>query len=206
MPSKNVPRLLVPNSYCHCYNRGWNKGSIFYDEDDYEFFERLLERYLSPRTQKDVKGRIYHNYFDQVHLNAYCLMGNHFHLLLRQFDDEMAIPQVMKSVLTAYTAYFNIKYNRRGPVFESTYKMVVMSDDSQFMHITRYIHLNHSNYFRWRHSSYGDYVNGVPRDWIDPRPVLELFSSVGSYKRFVADYEGTQRERDEIKRSLYGKS
>ena len=72
------------------------------------------------------------------------------------------------------------------------------------MHITRYIHLNHSKYRTWVHSSYLDYL-GDRQEWIDTEPILELFPSKEKYEEFVADYETNQRERDDIKQELYGK-
>jgi len=130
-------------------------------------------------------------------------MGNHFHILLYQNDDEKSVTRLMTSLMTAYTAYFNKRHKRRGSLFESTYKAVLIIEDSQLMHITRYIHLNHAKYDTWPHSSYKDYL-GSPREWINPQSILELFPSADAYKEFVADYESVQRERDEIKQELYG--
>lgn len=94
----------------------------------------------------------------------------------------------MKSVLAAYTSYFNKKYGRRGSLFESTYKAVLIGNDTQLMHITRYIHLNHAEYRTWCHSSYSDYFSSKPRAFIDPRPIFEIFASLKQYREFVDDY------------------
>ena len=110
----------------------------------------------------------------------------------------------MASLMTAYTAYFNKRHKRRGSLFESRYKAVWIGSDTQLMHITRYIHLNHSNYVAWSHSSYRDYLE-TAREWIDPKSILELFDSKAQYVEFVADYEAIQRERDNIKQELYGR-
>lgn len=124
-------------------------------------------------------------------------------MLLYQYD-ESAISRFMTSLITAYTAYFNKRHKRRGSMFESTYKAVWIENDAQLMHITRYIHLNHSKYKTWEHSSYRDYA-GVSREWIDSKPILDLFLSQRAYEEFVADYEDEQRERDNIKHELYGR-
>lgn len=79
MPTKNVVRVFVPDAFFHVYNRGWNLGKIFIDDDDYLYFQSLLRRHLSPEVIKDKKGREYKNFSAEVHLAAYCLMGNHFH-------------------------------------------------------------------------------------------------------------------------------
>ncbi|MFZ2544652.1 MAG: transposase [Candidatus Saccharimonadales bacterium] len=201
MPTRNVVKIYVPDSYYHIYNRGWNLTEIFLDEEDYSYFERILERHLSLKPRQDSRGREYAHFFPIIQLNAYCLMGNHFHMLVYQ-QNEHAIADLMKSILVAYTFYFNKKYKRRGALFESTYKAVLIREDIQLMHITRYIHLNHNSYQFWQHSSYQDYLSDEPREYINPRPILELFASRKQYEEFVADYEELQRERDTIKREL----
>jgi putative transposase len=128
-------------------------------------------------------------------------MGNHLHMLIYQ-REEHAITALMKSILVAYTIYFNKKYKRRGALFESTYKAVLIREDAQLMHISRYIHLNHSSYSKWRYSSYLDYLIKQPRDFVRPAPILDLFTSKKQYEEFVADYEELQKERDFIKREL----
>lgn len=140
-----------------------------------------------------------------IRVNAYCLMGNHFHLLIYQ-EDERALTTLMRSILASYTSYFNNKYRRRGSLFESTYKAVRISSDAHLMHITRYIHLNHANYREWRHSSYSDYLALEPRAFIDPLPILELFPSQEKYREFIDDYESLQREREDLKAHLLAES
>jgi putative transposase len=203
MPTKNIVRAFAPNALYHVYNRGWNLGKIFLSGEDYLYFEKLLARHLSSTPVVDPDGREYRHFYPEVHLVAYCLMGNHFHMLFYQYD-ETAITRLMRSLMTAYTAYFNAKYKRRGSLFESRFKAVWVGNDAQLMHITRYIHLNHAKYATWRHSSYGDYLE-TPRSWIDTESILALFSSKEQYCEFVADYEEMQRERDAIKSKLYGR-
>jgi len=201
MPTRNVVKVYLSDSYYHVYNRGWNLTKIFLDEEDYSFFEYILNRHLSPEPQKDKKGREYTQFYPSIELNAYCLMGNHLHMLVYQ-REKHAIVSLMKSILVAYTIYFNRKYKRRGALFESTYKAVRIGDDSQLLHITRYIHLNHGSYKTWRHSSYRDYLSNDGRPFVQPTPILELFASKKQYEEFVADYEELQQERDTIKRDL----
>lgn len=200
MPTKNRVKVYIADTYYHLYNRGWNRTEIFRENEDYEYFEWLLTRHLSTLPVVDTKGREYRHLRSDIDLLAYCLMPNHFHMLVYQREDH-AISQLMSSVLTAYTMYFNRKYKRRGSLFESTYKAVPILEDAQLLHITRYIHLNHTEYKTWLYSSYDDYLK-APREWIYPGAILELFSSKLHYKEFVDDYEAMQRERDRIKAEL----
>lgn len=207
MPTRNVVKVYVSDSYYHIYNRGWNLTKIFLDEEDYLYFEQLLSRHLSPKPQQDSKEREYIQLYPSIELSAYCLMGNHFHLLVYQ-REEQAITALMKSLLVSYTIYFNKKYKRRGALFESTYKAVLIHEDIQLMHITRYIHLNHNAYQTWLHSSYRDYlaIKSECREWLHPKSILELFDSKAQYEEFVADYEEAQRERDMIKQELFAET
>lgn len=200
MPTKNRVKVYVSDMYYHLYNRGWNRTLIFQEDEDFVYFEWLLARHLSQQPTQDSKGRECRHLRPVIDLVAYCLMPNHFHLLVYQRDDR-AIAQLMSSVLTAYTMYFNKKYKRRGSLFESTYKAVPIVEDTQLMHITRYIHLNHAQYKTWSFSSYTDYSKEA-REWVEPQKILELFSSRGAYLEFVDDYEDMQRERDRIKSEL----
>lgn len=200
MPGRNTLKIYVADCYYHLYNRGLNRAAIFIDEEDYKYFEWLLARCLSPAPIANHRGREYTWLRDKLSLHAYCLMPNHFHLFTYQ-KDASGISKVMSSLLTAYSLYFNKKYKRRGPLFENTYRAVLITDDAQLQHITRYIHLNHKDYKTWPHSSYHDFVS-KPREWIEPLPILKLFGSRSRYVRFVADYEDTQRANNLLKKEL----
>ncbi|TAH32947.1 hypothetical protein EYC58_02210 [Candidatus Saccharibacteria bacterium] len=200
MPQKNTTRLFVEDSYYHIYNRGWNKQAIFRDEEDYDFFESLFVRHLSPEQKSDMQGRPYKHLRDSVQLNVYCLMPNHFHLLVHQ-EVAYGVTELMLSMMTAYTVYFNKKYRQKGTLFESRYKAVRIEDDAQFMHVSRYIHLNHYDYRVWSHSSFEDYLYGA-REWLDIAPILEQFPSREKYAEFTSDYEEMQRGLERLKKQL----
>lgn len=201
MPTKNTLKIYAPDSYYHVYNRGWNRGEIFLEEEDYAYFEWLLARSLS-EEEIMVGTRPCKNFRESLSLNAYCLMPNHFHLLIFQREED-AMARFVKSLGAAYTAYFNKKYKRRGGLFESRYKAVLIQRDNQLQHITRYIHLNHKAFRTWPHSSYQDYL-GDARPWLTTQPILELFNNRNAYKQFVDDYEDMQRSLEQIKRELAG--
>lgn len=200
MPQKNTSRIFIEDSYYHVYNRGWNKQVIFRDEEDYDFFESLFARHLSSQEKADAKGRPYKHLRANTQLNAYCLMPNHFHLLIHQ-ETADALTELMLSMMTSYTMHFNKKYQQKGTLFESRYKAVRIENDSQFIHISRYIHLNHYEFRVWLHSSYEDYLYGA-RDWLEPNPILELFPSRDAYADFTSDYEGLQRELELLKKYI----
>lgn len=200
MPGRNIVKLFAPESFYHAYNRGINRAEIFLDEADYKHFEWLLARSLALDPVKDPKGREYLWLGNDLELNAYCLMPNHFHLLCYQRSVD-GVTKLMRSVCTAYTMYFNKKYKRRGPLFESSYRAVPILRDGQLQHISRYIHLNHKDFRRWMHSSLDDYLN-TARPWVASARILELFDNAKQYHNFVLDYEQAQRELETLKREL----
>jgi len=135
-----------------------------------------------------------------VELVAYCLMSNHFHLLLFQESDPTATTQLMRSVATAYTMYFNRKYKRRGHLFQSVFKASRVNDEAYLMHITRYIHMNPRSYMRYEWSSLQYYLGAKPPVWVHPDRVNTL--SPAQYKQFLKEYEGKKAELKLLKSEL----
>lgn len=201
MPGRNLTRLFVAESHYHLYNRGINKDRIFLDTDDYLYFEYLLRRHLSKEAQLDTQGRPFKHLSDEVQLEAYCLMPNHFHLLVYQHA-EQGIADLMMSIGTAYTMYFNRKYQRRGPLYESSYRASLISEDAYLEHISRYIHLNPRQYKSWPYSSYHAYLSDKSREWLHPEQILGMFNSKREYRQFVSEYESAKETIDLIKSEL----
>lgn len=211
MPAKNVLKEYLEGGYYHIYNRGVNKRKIFVDQQDYAVFLSYLKVYLLP---KDVKGlrKILadpstsyknrgkaeaelqlNNFEGKIELITYCLMPNHFHFLLKQIG-EKDLEIFMRSVGTKYTMYFNRKYKRVGPMFQDTYRAVLMKTDAQLLYLTRYIHRNpikkqtsHKRSILLWPMSYQNYLGLIKQDWVKPEFILQNFSSSGfnSYKEFV---------------------
>ena len=125
---------IYNGGYYHIYNREVDKRQIFQDVQDYEKFLRCMRR---SRFIDDKKI---------VDICAFCLMDNHYHIVLGQLDDG-GISRYMHKIGTIYTDYFNQKYSRSGSLFEGPYKAKPIIDDAHLIHISRYIHLNPMKYF-----------------------------------------------------------
>ncbi len=191
----------APESYYHVYFRGGNRSRIFRDSADYEKMLKLFERYLSLVEAKNSIGISFPNYHNRVDLLAFCLMPNHVHLLLYQHQmTEMT--DFMRSLLTSYSMYFNKKYKRIGPLFESRYKASRVSDPTYLEHITRYIHLNPRDWREYEYSSLPYYLQQVSDEWIDPENILDMFNGADDYLTFVADYEKNKEMMDILKHEL----
>lgn len=200
MPSRNVLKIDMPDSYYHVYARGHGKQKIFRDEEDFEYFLSLFARHLSNQPTLNISGRSYVHLQDDISLLCYCLMNNHFHLLLYQ-KQVGAMSQLMRSIMTSYSMYFNKKYQSSGALFESRYKASRISSESYLLHISRYIHLNPKDWMAYPYSSIHSYYLGAP-EWLQPEPVVELFGSLPKYADFLNDYADYKQSLELIEKEL----
>lgn len=199
MPIRNTTKQYDAPAYYHIYNRGAGNTPIFLDDQDRTKFLSLFARHLDPHDEsKMTDGTVYAKY--DVELIAYCLMGNHFHLLLYQESNPQAITQLMRSVATAYTMYFNRKYKRYGHLFQSIFKASRIVNDAYLLHITRYIHMNPRNYLRYKWSSLAYYLGRDESLWVHPERVNDMTPK--QYHEFLASYEGKKVELEVIKSEL----
>lgn len=194
MPHRNVLRQFAADNVYHCYNRGVEKRQIFMDEQDYGVFLNRLKQALSdPDDIKDDQPTEHiKSYYGEIELMAYCLMPNHFHLLLYQYTDH-AIAEFMRTLSTSYTMYFNERYDRVGSLFQGRYKARLVDTDVYWQHISRYIHLNPFNIdndieqFPYSSMQFYKSPEKCP-SWLLPRRVLESYDSYQSYRHFVYQY------------------
>jgi putative transposase len=204
MPGRNIIKQDVADSFQHIYTRGHDRRKVFSDEQDYITFLNLLERYLSPEEAKDPYGISYPNFYNKVELLAFCLMPNHVHLLIYQRQPG-AMKELMRSVLTSYSRYFNKKYKRSGSLFESNYKASMISDESYLEHISRYIHLNPKHWQDYEYSSLPYYLQRDEVSWVRPERINSMFSGPNDYLEFVSDYVEQKKMLDILKRELANK-
>lgn len=183
MPSPNIIRSDIDNSFYHVYSRGVNKQTIFNDRDDFLQFQKYLARYLSP-YKDGRKSRP--NFSNQLTLTAFVLMDNHFHLLIHQSDNG-ALRDFMRCVANSYVKYFNQKNNRVGPLFQSRYKAALIQHEPYWLHISKYIHRNPTNYKTYPYSSYLSYQKVIFPEWLKPQKVLSSYSSNDAYMKYVED-------------------
>ena len=130
-----------------------------------------------------------------VEVIAYCLMPNHYHLILKQIDDN-GIPRFMSNFQNSYTKYFNTKHNRVGSIFQGTYKSVLIQSNEQLIYLSKYIHLNPLNAFLVKSEKLFDYKWSSLYEYIQPRHlsicdktiILDQFKQDDSYKEFITDY------------------
>lgn len=201
MPIRNTIKQYDAPAFYHVYNRGAGNLQIFLDDQDRGKFLSLFARHLDPSPDETIKktnGTEYDRY--DIELVAYCLMGNHFHLLVFQESDPQAITKLMRSVATAYTMYFNRKYKRHGHLFQSVFKASRITDESYLLHITRYIHMNPRNYLRYSWSSIAYFLGHQAPDWLHPERVNDM--TPHRYREFLREYESKRAELELLKDDL----
>lgn len=198
MASRNTRNLYISHAHYHVFNRGVNKRRIFLDEEDYSVFLNLFKRYLSQNPVSDYKKREYPWLYNDIELLAYCLMPNHFHLLVYPLEED-ALKKLLKNICGSYTAYFNKKYERVGPLFQDRLKAKIITDDAYLHHISRYIHMNPKQYMTWKYSSLPYYLGKNIAEWIQPNRIMELFKDNEDYVTFLKDYEEQKEIMEELK-------
>jgi putative transposase len=201
MPARNTVRQDFAHAYYHVYARGVNKETIFREAADKDYFLYLLARHLSVKPITNSLGYTYPHYRNKVELLSYCLMGNHFHLLIFQ-SERGALSALMKSIMISYTSYAKHKYERTGPLFESRFKASLINKDAYLLHVSRYIHLNPRSWKYFPYSSLRHIRNATEPEWLQTERLLELQESRASYAEFVADYEENKLILEELKHEL----
>lgn len=153
--------IFINDNFYHVYNRGVEKRKIFLNDRDYTRF--IIALYLFNDTNiydydlttLDLRGLA--SYSDKrirlVDIVHWCLMPNHFHLLLNQRVDN-GISVFMQKVGTSFTMYFNQKYERRGGLFEGPFKAKHIEKDEYFSHLSAYIPLNAADIYwpKWKNT------------------------------------------------------
>lgn len=218
MPSKNSLKIYLEGGFYHIYNRGVEKRDIFLEEIDYRVFLKYLKYYLLPKDEvlKEINNNkekidfLYlNNFFGKIELLAFCLISNHFHLLIKQ-NEKLAIEFFMRSLASKYVKYFNKKYQRIGPLFQGVYKAVVIETEEQLCHVSRYIHLNPKDQFKdirliknYQWSSYPAYINNWSVKWLIKDYILNHFrNNLNSYREFVETYQLHDEDKDNLYKEL----
>lgn len=191
-------RILSSTGIYHIMVRGINQQNIFVEDEDYSRYLDTLEKY-----QKEIDFELY----------AYCLMGNHLHLLMKEGNEE--IGNTMKRIGVSYVYWYNWQYNRSGHLFQGRFKSEPVENDAYFLTVLRYIHQNPlkasltSDLEKYKWSSYKEYAK--QSKMVNTNFALQLFSSDknDSLARFRAFHKEISNEKcldiEEEKRTLSDK-
>jgi REP element-mobilizing transposase RayT len=170
----------------HVYNRGNNREPIFFERKNYVFFLQRLWQYIAGGQREDSTPS---KNPPTAEILAYCLMPNHYHLLLRLLTDEISAP--MQSFSQSYTNAVNRHYGRVGSVFQGRFQALHVDTDEYLLHLSRYIHLNPIEARLvlkpedWKFSSYREYAGLRAGQLPRPERILRTFPSRVAYREFV---------------------
>lgn len=190
---------------------------IFNTETEYKsFIDRMIfYRQIEKPTKysrlftlpEDQKTTIMHEAFTSkdnlVQIICYCLMPTHIHLLLKQLT-ENGISIYIRDLLDSYSRNFNSSHKRKGPLWDNRFKNVLIENDEQLLHLTRYIHLNPTsaglvdNPKNWQFSSYHEYVGSAVNGQICNNSGL-VDVPPAQYRKFCLERKSYQRELSKIK-------
>lgn len=161
---------LESSHYYHIYNRGNNQQDIFFDLENYDYFLKLLDRHIKPISN----------------IYAFCLIPNHFHLVLRINDNIENPSQAFSNFMNAYTKAINKKYNRSGSLFQKPFKRIKIKKEIYLLNLIVYVHLNplkhnlNTPYEKYKYSSYLEILNHK-NQLVFSNQVIKLFEDEKNY-------------------------
>lgn len=215
--STNRTIVLANGELYHIFNRGIDRQPVFTTRREYERMMTSLWYYRFEHAGASLS--YYLNLGDQEKLQfqkilekkplaisplAYCLMPNHFHIVLRQEKSD-GVRNFVGNITNSYTKYFNKKRKRVGPLFQGTFKSVYVETSEQFLHLTRYVHLNPVTAYlckigdiaSYPWSSYGEYLEPSSMKFCR-KEVVRSFVSLKDYGTFMSDHLDYEKNRTKI--------
>lgn len=221
MPARTIP--LITDQIYHIFNKIQNDEPILTLRSVYQSMIDALWYYQYGTTPMKLSyfrhQPVHERNFLVISLEkksrlvdilAYCLMPNHYHLLLRQREDA-GISLYMSKVQNSITRFTNIKRKKKGHVFIGQFRTVRMESEEQLLHVSRYIHLNpYTGYVvktieetkKYLWSSYGEYISKT-KGVCDQSSILAHFTSKRDYDTFIEDQKDYQRTLADIKYSVF---
>lgn len=218
MPGRALP--LITSEIYHVFNRGIDHRPTFPDKRKLTRALEVITFYrfstlpvslstflrMSQQRREEIIKSLEVNSKRLIDIFAYCFMPNHFHFLLRQKQNS-GISKFMSNFQNSYTRYFNLRLNRTGPLFLDQFKAVRIETDEQFLHVSRYIHLNPYTSFivktvtdleiyPW--SSLPEYLGKLKRI-CTTQMLLSFFKAKTSLKKFIINQADYQRSLESIK-------
>lgn len=180
-------RIEYPGAYYHVTSRGNERKAVYKSRRDREQFLSYLE------SATERYGAIIH---------AYCLMDNHYHLLLETPLGNLS--KIMQHINSAYTMYFNIKRKRSGHLLQGRYKAILVEVDEYAKELSRYIHYNpvrakildDPKKYEWSSCRYFTIEPKAP-EWLHREFILGYFgedrlAAMQSYQRFLDSVDGAE--------------
>jgi len=181
-----------PGTYYHIYNRGARGLSIFHEPENYLFVLRRIKQYCRAL---------------RITVIAYCLMPNHYHLLVRQ-DGETPAGMLPQRVFNSYTKAYNKRYDHSGTLFEHRFQAKPVTDETYLLHLCCYIHTNPvkdglvTDPGQWLYSNYPEWVGERDGTLVDRAFVQAWVGYPAAYREMVLDYLRSRQLPEPVQRFL----
>ncbi|AUC74814.1 oxygen-dependent coproporphyrinogen oxidase [Olleya sp. Bg11-27] len=162
---------IEQDQYYHIYNRGIDSGVIFKNNDNMSYFLDLLKKHLSTK----------------INIIAYCLMNNHFHLVVKIKSEEKIASQAFSNLFNAYSKAYNKQNNRTGSLFERPFKRIKIKDEDYLKTLILYVHKNPEThqvtkqFDTYAFSSFNEYLNDGKIISDNKKYILSLFNDAENF-------------------------
>lgn len=209
MPRRNF--VLATGETYHIYNRSISKESIFYsirhlskvkETIDYYRFSQRLRLSKFKALPVALKKEYYEAFIIKppiVEIYAFAIMPNHYHFLLKQNQDK-GIVTFISNFQNSYAKFYNLKNDRSGGLFQKPFKGKRIEDDEQFIHVSRYIHLNPVTSYliefdelrNYSWTSFNNYRHDI-KSFVNTETILSNFKNKEEYQKFISNQVDYQR-------------
>jgi putative transposase len=179
-----VDEDFIFGSIFHIYNHAIDGQLLFYDDQDYDFFQVSIDKQLEKIPASII---------------AYCLMPNHYHTLIKQDDDDK-IYKIFNYAFISYARYYNTKYYRKGHIFRTPLQHKIVKDKTYLIQLCKYIHLNPVNAGlvelpeEWMFSNYRECINTKGKNYFNKVLREVSFPNGQDYASFVKSPDNNIRE------------
>ncbi len=203
-------KIFSKDRYYHIFNRGNNKQDIFFEPADYEFFLYRLKENLFGLSKHVNRGEYKRKVLPpgSFVLIAYCLMPNHFHMLIKQ-NASIPVSKLISKLCTSYSMYVNKKYERVGGLFQDQFKSINIDSDKYALWLSAYIHNNPKlaglvqdlTEYTW--SSHLDYIGRRKGELCDQKLIMDFFKgNRKEYENFVIASTEEIKIRKDLQRMI----
>lgn len=204
---------FIEGEIYHVFNKSISNYGIFKDLANSQRFVNTFQHYnnrLSLKSYSDFNKRTKYNYGNVINpientfckVLSYCIMPDHYHFLLKILKSDI-FSKLIGNMENSFSRYFNIKFDRRGPLWQNSFKVVKIRFDDQLLRVSRYIHLNPvvkrlvDRPEDWIYSSYKDFIT----DQSVLKNIKEInIGNIIDYKKFVENNDDYLKELKNIKK------
>lgn len=212
-----MKRKFYSDCFYHVFNRSIANFRIFNKKENKQRFLELIDYYnqIGPLTKYSIALKLnkyqyvnclYPKKNALVKIVSFCIMPDHYHLLLKSLKEE-ALSKYISDIENSFTRYFNLKFKRKGPLWESRFKAKIIKNNEALLHVLRYIHLNPvtsglvEKPEDWGYSSYRYYLSDkkILSEYNQEISIVKL----KDFKKFHLDQKDYQRKLKQIKNLIF---